>query len=148
MSNASISALEPLIGFWKTTIEMTDETGAVTTHHATDTYRRGLGGRFVLHDVAGEMAGQKLETLEILSPGKRGAFDCRSYDNTGAVADYTARIDGDRWSIRSDSLKFDGGFSEGGRVLSGVWKQKRGGKWHLWLSITLRKQAKAGTGVA
>jgi hypothetical protein len=145
LSKADIAALAPLIGVWETTIEMTGEAGETTIHRATDTYRWGLGRRFVLHDVAGTMAGRELETLEIIAPGQRGAFDCRSYDNSGEVGDFTARLNGDRWSIRSKALKFDGRLSSGDRTLSGSWMQKRGGKWHAWLAIVLNKQSEAAS---
>ena len=136
---ADLRDLEPLVGVWKTTIEMLDEAGKSTTHHATDTYRWALGKKFIFHDVDGMMAGQKVETLEIISPGPRGAFACRSYDNSGSVDDFKARLTRNRWTIKGKTLKFDGRLSRDRQTLSGEWKQKCGDVWQVWLKIILRK---------
>jgi hypothetical protein len=134
-----IAALRPLIGKWATTIELLDKDGALTVHYATDTYRWALGKQFVFHDVAGTMAGLKLQTLEIIGPAKRGRYACRSYDNSGLSVDFIARLKGTKWSIRGKSMKFDGAFSHDGNVLAGMWKQKRRGKWYEWMTVTLEK---------
>jgi hypothetical protein len=137
---ARIKELQPFIGRWATTIEMTDD-GQTSTHHATDVYRWALGEKFVFHDVKGKMGGQPIETLEVMSVKGSRNFDLRSYDNSGAIQDYTASLDGHDWYIDGDALRFRGAFSKDWRVLEGEWEKHENDEWVRWLRIKLEKSS-------
>jgi hypothetical protein len=133
-----IKELQPFIGTWATTIEMTED-GRTSTHHATDVYRWALGGKFVFHDVKGKMGGQPIETLEVMSVKGSRNFDLRSYDNSGAIQDYTASLDGHDWRIDGDTLRFRGAFSNDWEVLQGKWERRSGAGWRHWLVVKLER---------
>ena len=133
-----IKELRPFIGTWATTIEMTED-GQTTTHRATDTYRWALGDKFIFHDVKGNMGGQPIETLEVMSVKGPRNFALRSYDNSGAVQEYTASLDGHDWLIDGDTLRFRGTFSTDWRVLEGKWEKRSDARWQHWLVVRLQK---------
>ena len=136
--SSRLKSLQPFIGKWSTTIAMT-EGSKTSTHHATDTYRWALGEQFIFHDVEGTMGGQPVETLEIVSAKGSRNFDLRAYDNSGAIEDYVASLDGRDWHIDGDSLRFRGAFSGDWKTLSGNWERRSGDEWEHWLTVTLEK---------
>jgi hypothetical protein len=135
-----LQELQPFIGRWATTIEMIEE-GETSLHHATDVYRWALGKKFIFHDVRGKMGGQPIETLEIMSVKGPRNFDLRSYDNSGAIEDYTASLDGHDWRIDGAKLRFRGAFSRDWGTLQGTWERRGGDKWHRWLAIKLERSS-------
>lgn len=129
--------LDVFAGSWDTTITMPD--GA--TSEATDTYRWVSGGHFMLHEVDALVDGKRLQSVEMMVPDGEGGVSLRSYDANGSVNDFTARLDGNGWSIEGEQQRFAGQFAKDGQTLSGAWQQRGDdGNWAPLMSVELRKR--------
>ena len=107
---------------------------------ATDTYEWLPGGYFLLHRVDGTMGGHPVQALEVIGyDPERGDYFSQSYDNTGSTASYRARLEGERWQIIGERERFDGRFTEGGRVLRGRWERLADGRWVDWMTLSLTR---------
>lgn len=74
-----------------------------------------------------------------LAPQSDG-FNARSYEPDGTFADYHAEIVGRNWNITGETLRFWGGFSPDGKILSGQWDQISDGVWQGIMRVSLQKQ--------
>lgn len=135
--------LNRLAGAWDTTIVMLDPDGkAGAVSRASDIYTWMPNGHFLVHDVDAEMAGETIQSTEIFGvDAATGDFFSRSYDADGGVNDFTARIDGDQFSIHGQVQRFTGAFSADGKTLEGEWRQLSDGNWRPFVRITLVRRA-------
>jgi hypothetical protein len=108
---------------------------------AVDTYEWLPGGFFLLHRVDGRMGEDPVHVLEIIRyDASSDAYVTQSFDNQGNIAVYRAILQGSAWTIRGDSERFTGAFSEDRSTLTGTWEQARDGRtWTPWMTITLSK---------
>ncbi|ESQ78137.1 hypothetical protein [Asticcacaulis sp. YBE204] len=105
---------------------------------ATDSYR--WANRFFLfHDVDAVMNGQRLRSLEIISLGGDGVYATRSYDADGSVNDFTAQLDGCRWTISGAVQRFDGRFGNDGQTLSGLWDMRDDEIWKPLMRVEQKR---------
>lgn len=139
---AEVEALEKFVGVWNTTgtLLATKDAPALKLV-ATDTYEWLPGGYFLLHRVDARIGEQVSRSIEIVGwDAERGTLMSRSYDDQGASDEFVCVLDGRRWMIVGESMRFDGAFSEGERRLSGTW-ELRGpdGQWSPWMDIELNR---------
>jgi len=135
---ADLSALEPLIGRWVTTITMLyppETTGEA--YHAVDTYR-WLGGRsVVVHEVQARMGDEIINSMEVYTPDK-GKVASRSFDSSGAVSDYRASMTKTGWRVEGETEKF-ASTSITGDAIEGLWRLKVDGAWVDWMTVRLER---------
>ncbi|CAL1517780.1 hypothetical protein [Chitinophaga sp. MM2321] len=63
------------------------------------------------------------------------------YDNLGNSGFMTATLVGDLWTFTGETLRFNGGFSEGNKVFLGIWEQSTDGKnWQHFMDIKLVRE--------
>jgi hypothetical protein len=138
--------LTVLIGRWKTegwTSEMPDAPAARID--AFDTYEWLPGGFGLLHVVDAQVGETKVEGAEIIGyDADVGAFVTRYVGSEGSTAyeaSLTEETEGLVWSMRSETTRFTGTFSDDGTVITGYWELlSDGGEWQRWMDITLTKQ--------
>jgi hypothetical protein len=70
----------------------------------------------------------------------RGFF-MRSFDSLGNAGEMQAAADGESWTFSAETMRFRGGFRDGGATFSGLWELRSndGAEWVPWMDITLRK---------
>ena len=136
--------LERLVGRWKTTIKLvTSDSEEVGKSHATDVYSWSPNGNFLYHEVDAQMDGESHKSLEVIAINPDGdGFVSRSYDPDGSFSDYECWFKNEEWHIRGETLRFSGQFLDGGRILSGDWKQLTENKsWEPAMSVVLEREA-------
>jgi hypothetical protein len=139
---AALQLLEPFIGQWNTSGEMEAGTGKPKIPiRGTDTYEWLSGRFFVLHKVDVFVGEDHKKSLEVIAYDEaQQCFTLRSFDNTGNETVMTARLRKGMWFFENENLRFTGGLTADGLVLSGVWEQKdRDGKWAHLMNIRLQK---------
>ena len=106
----------------------------------TDEYEWMPGGFFQLHRVEAELAGNPVHTFEIVGVDDKGMWT-RSFDSSGAIADYRARLTGRKWEIDGRLERFRGTFSADRKTLTGRWENRASprGRWTPWMDIRLTK---------
>lgn len=70
-----------------------------------------------------------------------GTYTVHSYDSSGNTDVMHASVANDTWTFEGKSLRFTGGFRDGGDTLAGIWEQRRdeGAPWVHWMDVTLSK---------
>ena len=140
--SAAHRALDVFAGRWVTrgTIHATADAPAAELL-AIDRYEWLPGGFFLLHHVDARLGGVAARSLEVIGHDPaRGCYVSRSYDDRGGSEEFTARLDGLAWSIDGASVRFRGGFTDGGDRLAGRWERRdESGAWVAWMDIELRK---------
>lgn len=140
--SAKLQALNIFVGKWITRGTVHAAGGKPSSEmRAVDAYEWLPGEFFMLHHVDANMGGMVAHSIDVMGyDAERGCYVTRSYDDQGLSAEFTARLDGHRWEIDGDTMRFRGAFSDGGATLSGTWEQTGdGGKWLPWIDIKLRK---------
>jgi hypothetical protein len=134
-------ALHLLNGTWRTEGELVGlPPSARTTLAAVDRYEWIPGVDLLAHYVAGHLGRTSVASFEVWAyDTRRRAYVSTSFDERGATSTFVARLHGREWTVRGDTQRFRGTFSEDGRTLSGTWHQKSGRAWKPWLAITLLK---------
>jgi hypothetical protein len=78
------------------------------------------------------------------APADVGAFVTRYVGSEGSTAyeaSLTEETEGLVWSMRSETTRFTGTFSDDGTVITGYWELlSDGGEWQRWMDITLTKR--------
>jgi hypothetical protein len=145
-SAAALERLEVLIGRWRTEGQTLGAAGAQSDQiDAIDTYERLPGGA-LLHLYDARVGDEKVEGAEIIGhdPG-RDAYASQAFGTDGSAAyeaSLTEEDEGLIWSMRSETTRFKGRFSDDGNVITGHWElQSDTGDWRPWMDITLTRQA-------
>lgn len=140
----NITALQQLNDFagrWKTSGTVFLPDGTMTVQ-GTDTYEWFPGGFFLVHKVDVLMGTERNETLEMIGyDAADNNYTMHSYDNQGNYGEMRATCDNGNWTFQGATLRFRGGFSEGGQVLSGVWEQLENSAWKKFIAIRLERKA-------
>lgn len=140
---AELERLEPLIGRWRTQgwtlMEPAERIDAI------DTYERLRGGA-LLHLVDARVGSQKVDGAEIIGyDPARGGYATQYFGTEGPTAYEAdlAEVGGSLvWTMRSDTTRFTGTFSEDGGTITGDWEAlDEGSRWQPWMQITLVRQA-------
>jgi hypothetical protein len=135
-----MSKFEVFIGTWNTTGEVLEThanpAGALV---ATDCYRWLHGERFIVHDVDARFDGKPTRTMEVMGfDPKTKAFFATSYDDQGVSERFTVALNGRRWTIDGQSVRFKGSFDSAKNRLTGLWELKAGrGRWQPWIDLLL-----------
>ena len=140
MATNKMSRFEIFIGTWNTTGEVlkTDSSPA-TTLFATDIYRWLPGNQFIIHDVDARFGLQPTRSMEVMGyDSKKKRYIARSYDDQGASEEFEVRLNGKKWTILGQTVRFDGKFSTDGNKLEGLWEMKdRKSGWQPWIKLKL-----------
>jgi hypothetical protein len=135
-----LAHLSPLIGTWATTITMqypAKQRGR--KFYAEDAYRWLPGNNVIVHDVAGEMDGQPVHSVEIYWQEEDGQVLVRSFDSGGEVSDFEARMEDSIWHISGETQRFvSSPISDA--VIEGVWQLKVGAVWVDWMTVLLSRR--------
>ena len=141
------SRLAALVGRWRTE-GWTNETSELPAARieALDTYE-WLPGRFaLLHTVNARVGDEHVEGAEIIGwEPERGAYVTQYFGSDGPNA-YEASLAVESgvlvWTMRSDSDRFTGRFSDDGNALTGAWERLDDEKsWQPWMGVTLTRLA-------
>lgn len=139
--NPLLDRLEPLVGTWRTEITMLDDEGrAGARYQATDCYEWMPGRFFMLHHIDAKMPDGAVKALEVAGlKDDASGFFVRSYDNHGGQEVYDATMEGARWSLVSDSARFDGEFDSSGGTHAGRWHRREAEQWLPWMDVVLTR---------
>lgn len=133
--------LEILVGVWDTTITPIEADGtAGAPSQAIDSYQWSANGLFLTHDVDANMAGERVQSMEILGIDPDGRYVTRSYDADGSMNDFVAELDGRNWRLIGQEQRFSGAFSADGQRLEGEWEQHSGTGWVPLMRVALHKR--------
>lgn len=135
--------LEPFIGKWNTegTIKV-DSTGPGVRFHGVDTYEWVPGGYFVLHRWDAHMPDGRTQGIEIIGyDAVLGTYTVQSFDSAGNTDVMSAWLADDTWTFEGKSLRFRGGFRDGGKTLAGVWDKRSDERlaWEHSMDVKLSK---------
>jgi hypothetical protein len=139
MAANRIAKFEVFIGTWNTTgVVFKTEAGPAGSLSATDTYRWLPGKHFIVHDVDARFDGQPTRSMEVLGfdAFKKQHF-AQSFDR-GAMETFVVALNGRRWRISGEKVRFSGSFDSLWNRLTGLWELK--GKkvgWQPWIQIEL-----------
>jgi len=131
---------EIFIGIWNTSGEVLETEGApATTLSATDTYRWLPGKHFIAHDADARFGDNPARSMEVIGydlPSNQ--YLARSYDDQGVSELFEVALNGKKWSIVGESVRFNGAFDADGNTLTGLWelKGKQAG-WQPWIKLKL-----------
>jgi hypothetical protein len=131
---------EVFIGIWNTTGKVLEtETNAPGTLTATDIYRWLPGRHFIVHDVDARFDGHPTRSMEVMGfdPLRRKHF-ARSFDDRGSTEIFAVSLNGRRWTIKGEVVRFEGSFDVGKKRLSGLWELKgTRARWQPWIELEL-----------
>jgi hypothetical protein len=135
-----MSRFEVFIGVWNTTGEVLETAaGPAGTLTATDTYRWLPGRHFLLHDVDARFGPRPTRSMEVIGfDAKKKQHFARSFDDQGTTEAFVVALDGRRWSIDGESVRFKGSFDSRKNRLAGLWELKgKASRWQAWMRIEL-----------
>lgn len=92
-----------------------------------------------MHDVDARFDGKPARSMEVMGfdPSKKQHF-ARSFDDQGAIEALVVSLDGRRWRIGGETVRFNGGFDVARKRLTGLWEQKgRKAGWQPWIRLEL-----------
>jgi hypothetical protein len=118
--------LDAFVGTWKTEGEI----------------RARPGRFFLIHRWDAHMPDGNTKGIEIIGyDASSKTYPMYSFDSEGNFGIMRASVKGDIWSFAGESLRFKGGFRDGGNTFAGIWEQRSrdGLKWVPWMDIRLRK---------
>ena len=140
MATRRMSRLELFIGTWNTTGEVLEtEEAPATRLSATDTYRWLPGRHFIAHDADARFGDVPTRSMEVIGYDLASKkYLARSYNDQGASESFEVALQGKKWSIKGESVRFNGKFSADSNQLTGLWelKDKRAG-WQPWIKLKL-----------
>ena len=140
MPTNRMSRFEIVIGTWNTTGEvLATDSSPATTLSATDTYRWLPGNHFIIHDVDARFGEQPTRSMEVIGyDSQRKLYLARSYDDQGVSEEFEVRLNGKKWSIVGQTVRFDGRFSPDGNKLQGLREMKSPkADWQPWIKLKL-----------
>ena len=136
-----MSRFEVFIGTWNTTGEVfaTDNAPA-TVLSATDSYRWFPGKQFIVHDVDARFGGSVSRSMEIMGYDKaEKKYVARSFDDQGVTEVFDLTLNGKRYRIRGEAVRFNGLFDSEGTRLEGLWEMKGKVGWQPWIQLLLER---------
>ena len=137
-----MSGLEILIGTWNTTGEVFEtEGGPATTLSATDTYRWLPGKHFIVHEADARFGVDPTRSMEVIGydRAKKRHF-ARSFDDRGTTELFEVALKGKKWTIKGQSVRFNGKFNATNSVLTGLWELKsKNAGWQPWIKLKLAR---------
>jgi hypothetical protein len=109
----------------------------------TDVYEWFEGGFFLIHKVDVVIGKEKIKNIEIIGYDElTNSYTLHSFDNKGNSEEMKGSFNKGVWTISGNSLRFNGRFTEDGKILSGIWERQDDGKnWLHLMDIKLTKQA-------
>ena len=140
MPGTRMSRYEIFIGTWNTTGEVHAVADAPASRmSATDTYRWMPGRHFILHDADARMGETVARSTEIIGyDDKARKFLARAFDDQGGYEAFEVELRGKHWSIRGQTVRFNGKFDRAGNKLAGLWEMKSGrARWQPWIELQL-----------
>lgn len=140
MPDSTLSKLEVFIGTWNTTGEVLETAvNGAGTLVATDTYRWLPGKHFIVHDVDARFDGKPTRSMEVIGfDSAHRRLVSRSYDDQGSTEEFVVALDGRRWTIKGEKVRFEGSFDTKRSRLSGLWELKtRKSRWEPWIQLKL-----------
>jgi hypothetical protein len=135
-----MSRFELFIGVWNTTGEVfATEANPAGTLVATDTYRWLPGNHFIVHDVDARFDGKPTRSMEVVGYDEaRRHYFARSYDDMGTSELFRVELNGRRWTIIGEKVRFRGSFNAPQNRLSGRWEMKKNNAgWDPWIDLQL-----------
>ncbi|MGS5089367.1 DUF1579 family protein [Hydrogenophaga sp. A37] len=135
-----MTKFEVFIGMWNTTGEVLEtEASPAGILSATDTYRWLPGKHFIVHDVDARFDSQPTRSMEVMGfDASKKQYFARSFDDQGLTEAFVVALDGRRWSISGETVRFKGSFDVQKNRLTGLWELK-GSKagWQPWIKLEL-----------
>jgi len=140
MPTNRMAKFEVFIGTWNTTGDVLEtESSPAGILSATDSYRWLPGKHFIVHDVDARFDGRPTRSMEVMGfdSAKKQHF-ARSFDDQGSTETFVVSLNGRRWSISGETVRFKGGFDAEKKRLTGLWELK-GSKagWQPWIKLEL-----------
>lgn len=140
MPTHRMAKFEVFIGTWNTTGEVLEtESAPAGILSATDTYRWLPGRHFIVHDVDARFDGKPARSMEVMGfdASKKRHF-ARSFDDQGTTEAFVVSLDGRRWTISGETVRFKGSFDVQKTRLTGLWELKgRKAGWQPWIKLAL-----------
>jgi Protein of unknown function (DUF1579) len=135
--------LELFVGNWDTegTIKV-NPSGPGVKFQAVDSYEWVPGGFFLLHRWDAHMPDGRTQGIEVIGyDSAKGTYTVRSFDSAGNTDIMTGSVASDTWTFEGKSLRFRGGFRDGGNTLAGIWEQRSddGAPWVYLMDVKLSK---------
>jgi uncharacterized protein DUF1579 len=143
-SHPALHRLETLVGRWRTEGSTRAASGRPGARiEAVDTYERVAGGA-LLHLVDARVGDEKVDGAELVGYDPARRTYVTQYFGSDGPAAYEAGLDEQdgilTWTMRSDTTRFTGTFSEDAKVITGFWELLEDGSgWEPWMDITLTK---------
>jgi hypothetical protein len=141
-ASAELEQLNPFVGVWKTEGEMKAGPNAQVKFTAVDTYEWLDGGHFLVHRFDADMPDGKVQGIEVIGYNRETkSYPMHSFDNSGKVSLMQARLEQDTWTFEGESIRFRGGFQNGGKVFAGLWELRsgEGAAWQPLMQVSLMK---------
>lgn len=140
MPKNRMSKFEVFIGTWNTSgTVLGTESSSAGVLAATDTYRWLPGKHFVVHDVDARFDGKPTRSMEVIGfdSSERHHF-ARSFDDQGSTEAFVVSLNGRRWNISGEKVRFKGGFNAQKNRLTGLWELKgTQSGWQPWIKLEL-----------
>jgi hypothetical protein len=132
----NVTALEPIVGHWRSSGRMLDEHGTETLRiEGTDTYEVMDGGHWIIHRVDVHMGDEHTRALEMIGdPGGDGRFVMRAFDASGSFDTMSLRVDGLTFHTEGDGVRNTLAIGADGRSMSVVWERQVNG-WVRWMEM-------------
>ena len=142
MATNRMSRLEVFIGTWNTTGDvLKTEANPAGALVATDTYRWLPGGHFIIHEVDARFDGNPARSMEVIGfDVAKKQFFATSYDDQGVAESFVVALDGPRWTINGNTVRFNGSFDSHKNRLTGLWELKVArARWQPWINLELAR---------
>ncbi len=139
MATNRMDRFAPFIGTWNTTGEVLPTPNSpATTLAATDTYRWLPGRHFIVHEADARFGAEVARSLEIFGyDAKRKKYLAHAYDDRGTREEFEVKLDGARWTILGERVRFSGRFSPDRNRLTGSWETRTKRGWIPWIKLQL-----------
>jgi hypothetical protein len=135
--------LEVFVGNWDTEGTITKSPfGPRVRFRALDSYQWVPGGFFLLHRWDAHMPDGRTQGIEVIGyDAAKGTYTLRSFDSAGNTEIMTGTVTGDTWTFEGKTLRFRGGFRDGGNTLAGMWEQRSddAAPWVYLMDVKLSK---------
>lgn len=140
---SGLERLDAFVGSWSTTGELKSvPSGQSAKFRASDKYEWLPGGKFLLHHFEADMPDGKVQGIEVIGyDSDHDSYPMHSFDSSGATSMMQGRVQADTWTFDGETLRFRGGFREGGDIFAGLWESRPSTKdiWQPLMDVTLRK---------
>src|SRR5262245_51025839 len=138
----AIDRLDLVIGPWLTEAETVATPGGASVRiFASDDYKWGPGGQFIMHPAYGRIGEQDVGGLEVIGyDPATDQFRTHFFDHTGSVTTETLTLRDGTWTWQATKHRCTGVFTDNGRTLTAHHEQSADGqRWAPSMIVTLRK---------